>query len=67
MIVNASSLKNELRRIAKSLFGNCRLCDISGGDKPLPYENQRGGGRSGGVYPRLSLPASGNLDFPNTL
>jgi hypothetical protein len=35
--------------------------------KPRLYENNKDGGRSGGVYPRLSLPSCGNLVFPNKL
>jgi hypothetical protein len=53
--------------VLRACLGTVRLCDISGGDKPLPYENHRGGGRSGGVNPRLSLPSNGNMDFPNKL
>jgi hypothetical protein len=37
------------------------------GINPSPTKITGGGGRSGGVYPRLSLPASGNIDFPNKL
>ena len=59
------NMSKDSTNISKSLFGQCRVCDISGGDKPRPYENLAGGVRRGGVYLRLSLPSGGNLD--NTL